>query len=58
MKDEHLTNEEIVRRWDAAARAWAEAVRAGRDINREAVTAPAMLTMLGPVAGKRILDLG
>ena len=50
--------EETVRRWDAAARVWAETVRKGGDINREAVTGPAMLTMLGLVKGERILDLG
>ena len=34
--------EETVRRWDAAARFWAETVRKGGDINREAMTGPAM----------------
>jgi SAM-dependent methyltransferase len=53
-----MSNREISARWDAAARAWAETVRSGGDINREAVTGPAMLGMLGPVEGKRILDLG
>lgn len=53
-----MREEDAVARWDAVARAWAETVRKGGDINRKAVTGPAMLGMLGPVAGKRILDLG
>jgi len=53
-----VKEEDAVARRDAVARAWAETVRKGGDINRKAVTGPAMLGMLGPVAGKRILDLG
>jgi len=50
--------DDLVTRWDAVARTWAETVRNGGDINREAVTGPAMFRMLGPVKGKRVLDLG
>lgn len=56
--DESLNNEEISARWDAVARAWAETVRSGGDIYREAVNNPAMFRMLGTVEGKWILDLG
>ncbi|MFQ6090824.1 MAG: hypothetical protein ACE5LD_05235 [Candidatus Bipolaricaulia bacterium] len=57
-EDESLKDEEISARWDAAAGVWAETVRSGGDINREAVNNPAMFKMLGTVKGKRILDLG
>jgi len=53
-----LNNKEVSARWDAAAQVWAETVRSGGDIYREAVNNPAMFGMLGPVKGKRILDLG
>lgn len=43
--------------WDSSAQAWIEFVRTG-DPNREFILDPAMLSMVGPLKGKRVLDVG
>lgn len=44
--------------WDAVADDWARIVRAGQDPHREQILDPAMLALLGDVAGLRVLDAG
>ena len=44
--------------WEALADGWAERVRTGTDFARQYILDPAHLTLLGDVAGKRVLDAG
>ncbi|MCK4352719.1 class I SAM-dependent methyltransferase [candidate division WOR-3 bacterium] len=53
-----LSDKDIALRWDAGAKVWARTVRAGGDIYREEVNNPAFFKFLGPIKGKKVLDLG
>lgn len=44
--------------WEANAPAWIELSRAGYDVYRDLVNTPTFLDVLGPVDGRRCLDLG
>jgi ubiquinone/menaquinone biosynthesis C-methylase UbiE len=44
--------------WEANAPAWIELSRAGYDVCRDLVNTPTFLQVLGPVDGRRCLDLG
>jgi SAM-dependent methyltransferase len=44
--------------WDANAPAWANRVRAGRDLYRELFKAPSFLAFLPPLGGLEAIDLG
>jgi SAM-dependent methyltransferase len=50
--------QEVARRWDENASAWAEQVRAGADAYRELYNNPAMLEFIGDVGGRDVLDAG
>lgn len=53
-----LTSEESRKRWNAFADLWSARVGEMGDRNREAVLTPALLDMIGPVEGLRVLDAG
>jgi 2-polyprenyl-3-methyl-5-hydroxy-6-metoxy-1,4-benzoquinol methylase len=49
---------DVSRYWDENSATWADQVRKGFDIYREVLNNPAIFEMIGPVVGKRILDIG
>jgi ubiquinone/menaquinone biosynthesis C-methylase UbiE len=53
-----FTAEEVVRRYDLSAEQYAALYSEYGDINRQVLLTPAILEMLGGVAGKNILDAG
>ncbi len=53
-----LDSEESRRRWDGFAQTWSDRTGELGDPMREAVLTPAMLRVIGDVAGKRVLDAG
>ncbi len=50
--------DEVRAAWDGNAAAWADRVRAGRDLYREVFNAPAFLAFLPPLEGRAVIDLG
>jgi ubiquinone/menaquinone biosynthesis C-methylase UbiE len=53
-----IDESDVARYWDGNSATWADQVRKGFDIYREALNNPAIFEMIGPVAGKRVLDIG
>ena len=52
------TIDEVRECWERAARPWSQFVRGGRDVFRDRLHGPALLTACGEVRGRRVLDLG
>jgi ubiquinone/menaquinone biosynthesis C-methylase UbiE len=53
-----LTAEKVIERWDLCAEQYAAGCSKYGDINREILLTPVILSMLGSVEGKSILDAG
>jgi ubiquinone/menaquinone biosynthesis C-methylase UbiE len=53
-----INEADVARYWDDNSAVWTDQVRKGFDIYREALNNPAIFQMIGPVAGKRVLDVG
>jgi 2-polyprenyl-3-methyl-5-hydroxy-6-metoxy-1,4-benzoquinol methylase len=53
-----MDSAKVAEYWEINAEAWTRLVRAGYDIYRDALNAPAFLAMLPPVSGLRGLDVG
>ncbi len=49
---------EARRAWDRAIDAWEDFQETGKDFARDRVHGPALLRMIGPVRGRRVLDVG
>jgi SAM-dependent methyltransferase len=48
----------IQNQWDDAAETWCDFVRGGKDFYREHMNGPALVSVMGDVAGKTVLDVG
>lgn len=53
-----MGNDIIQNQWDAAAETWCDFVRGGKDFYREYMNGPALVSVIGDVAGKTVLDVG
>ena len=53
-----LKSEQVIKRWDLAAEHYIALYSKYGDINRKVLLTPAILKMLGRIAGKNVLDAG
>jgi SAM-dependent methyltransferase len=53
-----MSDDDVARYWDYNSATWTEEVRKGFDVYREELNNPAIFKMIGPVSGRRILDVG
>jgi 2-polyprenyl-3-methyl-5-hydroxy-6-metoxy-1,4-benzoquinol methylase len=55
---DHFRDEDARAAWNEGARAWEDFVESGKDHYRHQIHGPALLSVCGPLAGRRVLDLG
>jgi ubiquinone/menaquinone biosynthesis C-methylase UbiE len=53
-----MSNDVIQNQWDDASETWCDFVRRGKDYYREYMNGPVLVSMMGDVTGKTVLDVG